>query len=552
LGTRDDRDSTSHVPPEAPTPEPGAPESSDDRAAQHVTVSGGRRVRMTSAEVGFTSPDEVPNKRRTAVSLVLAVPVRSRRRTAVLRAVRHLTPRERVAIGKDARGHVPRSCHAELDLGANRPDPIALLQERARIGVPELVSIRYGRMLESEFAFFRGAAVVMASDLSRTPVTGIQVQLCGDAHLSNFGLFASPERRVVCDINDFDETLPGPWEWDLKRLAASFEIAGRENGLPARTRRPIVVRAVGAYRAAMAMFATQTNLTVWYEQLDAEQFIEDAHAGVQRRLRDHVIAAAERSVAKTRTRDSMQAFDTLTGMVNGEPRITADPPLVVPLADLAEMEDEVAWAHQQLELHRRSLPADRRYLLEQYRFVDVARKVVGVGGVGPRCFIVLLVGIDNHDPLFLQIKEAQPSVLERFLGQSEFSNAGERVVTGQRTIQTAGDIFLGWQRVDEGIDGAPRDFYWRQLRDWKGSVDVDGMHPAMLSGYAGVCGWTLAHAHARSGDRVAIAAYMGKKPVLDEAIADFAAAYADLNARDYKALKDALADGRVIAGTASS
>jgi len=493
--------------------------------------------------------DEIPPKRRTAVSLVLATPGR-RRRAAVLPEVRHLTRKERVAIGKDARGHVPRSCHAELGRGADRPDPIALLQEQARTRVPELIPIRYGRMLESEFAFFRGAALVMASDLSRTPVTGIHAQLCGDAHLSNFGLFASPERRVVFDINDFDETLPGPWEWDLKRLAASFEIAGRENGLPARTRRPIVERVVAAYREAMAMFAGHTNLTVWYEQLDAEHYIEDARSRVQRRLRDHVIAPAELSIAKARTRDSMHAFDKFTHTVDGEPRIIADPPLIVPFADLTEGEDEAAWAHGQLQLYRRSLPAERRYLLEQYRFVDLARKVVGVGSVGTRCYIVLMLGIDKRDPLFLQIKEAQPSVLERFIGHSAFTNHGERVVTGQRTIQSASDIFLGWQRVDDAIDGAPHDFYWRQLRDWKGSVDVDGMHPAMLSGYAGICGWTLARAHARSGDRVAIAAYMGKKPVVDEAIADFAAAYADLNARDYQALKDAVADGRVIADTA--
>ncbi len=539
MGTPDE---PSQVPP------PGSGSDPHDQ----VTAASGRRVRMTTAEVGFSSPDALAPKRRSAVSLVLATPDRRRRRAAVLPEVRHLSREERAAIGKDARGDVPRSRHAELYLGADRPDPIALLQEQARTRIPELIPIRYGRMLESEFAFFRGAALVMASDLSRTPVTGIHAQLCGDAHLSNFGLFASPERRVVFDINDFDETLPGPWEWDLKRLAASFEIAGRDNGLPARTRRPIVARVVAAYREAMATFATHSNLTVWYEQLDAERFIEDARTGVQRRLRDHVIAPAERSIAKARTRDSMHAFDKLTETVDGQPRIAPDPPLVVPFADLDQMDDESSWAHRQLQLYRRSLPAERRDLLEQYRFVDLARKVVGVGSVGTRCYIVLMIGIDKRDPLFLQIKEAQPSVLERFLGASQFSNHGERVVVGQRTIQAASDIFLGWQHEDEGIDGAPHDFYWRQLRDWKGSVDIDGMHPAMLSGYAGVCGWTLARAHARSGDRVAIAAYVGNKPVLDEAVADFAAAYADLNARDYQALKDAVADGRVIADTSFS
>ncbi len=535
MATPDERDGTVGGPPGKPS--------------EQVTAASGRRVRMTTAEVGFSGPDEAPPKRRTAVSLVLATPER-RRRPAVLPEIRHLTRKERVGIGKQARGLVPRSRHAELYLGPDRPDPIALLQEQARTRVPELVPIRYGRMLESEFAFFRGAALIMASDLSRTPATGIHAQLCGDAHLSNFGLFASPERRVVFDINDFDETLPGPWEWDLKRLAASFEIAGRDNGLPARTRRPIVERVVASYREAMATFAAHTNLTVWYEQLDAETYIDAARTRVQRRLRDHVIGPAERSVAKARTRDSMHAFDKLTEMVDGVPRIVADPPLVVPFADLDEADDVSTWAHHQLQLYRRSLPAERRYLLEQYRFVDLARKVVGVGSVGTRCYIVLMLGIDTGDPLFLQIKEAQPSVLEPFLGPSRFANHGERVVTGQRMIQAASDIFLGWQHVDDGLDGGEHDFYWRQLRDWKGSVDVDGMHPAMLSGYAAVCGWTLARAHARSGDRVAIAAYVGKKPVLDEAVADFAAAYADLNARDYQALKDAVADGRVIADTA--
>ncbi len=513
---------------------------------------GARRVRMTSVEVGLVSPDTESPDRRTSVRMMFSGPERRRRRSAVLPEVEHRSRAERSERGKLARRVVPRSRHAELDPGGDRPDPVDLLADQDRTRVPDLVPIRYGRMLESEFAFFRGSALVMASDLSRTPVTDLHVQLCGDAHLSNFGLFASPERRVVFDINDFDETLPGPWEWDLKRLAASFEIAGRDNDLPARTRRPIVERVVRSYREAMSGFAAHTNLTVWYEDVDAEQFIREARARVARRLHGMVIEPAERAIAKARTRDSMHAFDKFTMLVDGEPRIVADLPLILPIAHMEGVEDETAWAHRQLRTYRRSLPPERRYLLEQYRFVDLARKVVGVGSVGTRCYIVLLMGIDGDDPLFLQVKEAQPSVLERFLGPSAYLNNGERVVIGQRRIQAASDIFLGWQRIDDGLDGGTHDFYWRQLRDWKGSVDVDGMHPAMLSGYAGLCGWTLARAHARSGDRVAIAAYMGKGTVLDEAIADFAAAYADLNARDFAAVSRAVAEGRVEADTAFS
>jgi uncharacterized protein (DUF2252 family) len=522
--------------PESPTPDPPV-----------AATGSGRRVRMTPLDVGLTSPDTDSPDRRSSVRMMFSGPARRQRRASVLPEVQHLTRGERVDVGKRARASVPRSRHAELDLGADRPDPLTLLVEQAQTRVPELVPIRHGRMLESEFAFFRGAALVMASDLSRTPATGLHVQLCGDAHLSNFGLFASTERRMVFDINDFDETLPGPWEWDLKRLAASFEIAGRDNALPARTRRPIVERAVRSYREAMASFAGHSNLTVWYEQIDAEQFIRDARSRVARHMRETVIVPAERAIARARTRDSMHAVERFTQVVDGRPRIIADPPLIVPISHIADVDDEADWAHRQLRAYRRSLPPERRYLLEQYRFMDIAHKVVGVGSVGTRCYIVLLMGIDDGDPLFLQIKEAQPSVLERFLGASAYLNCGERVVIGQRRIQASSDIFLGWQRIDDGLDGGTHDFYWRQLRDWKGSIDIDGMHPAMLSGYAGICGWTLARAHARSGDRVAIAAYMGKGPVLDEAIADFAAAYADLNARDYAAAVAAVADGRLAA-----
>jgi uncharacterized protein (DUF2252 family) len=520
----------------------------DPPPAHRAPTAAAVHARMTPVEVGLAPADAALARRRRAAALgrgTVAGRPRDVLAPAMLPGVAHLTRQERSARGRDARAHTPRSRHAELDLGVGRPDPLALLEEQATTRVPELVPIRYGRMLVSEFAFFRGGALVMASDLSRTPTSGISAQLCGDAHLANFGLFESPERHVVFDINDFDETLPGPWEWDLKRLATSFEVVGRENGVPARTRRPIVERVVRAYREAMAGFANHANLTVWYEQLDVDAYLAEARSRVARRLRAGVVGTAERQVVKARTGESLRALATLTHMVDGEPRITADPPLVVPCADLTELQGMIDWAHQQLRSYRRTLPADRRHLIEQYRLVDLARKVVGVGSVGTRCYIALMLGIDNDDPLFLQIKEAHSSVLERFLGPSGFANHGERVIVGQHTMQAASDIFLGWQRVEDGRDGLGRDFYWRQLRDWKGSVELDGMHPAMLSGYAGLCGWTLARAHARSGDRVAIASYIGGGSVLDAAIADFAAAYADLNARDHAALVAAVADGRI-------
>jgi uncharacterized protein (DUF2252 family) len=502
---------------------------------------------MTPLDVGLTSPDTDSPDRRSSVRMMFSGPERRRRRASVLPEVQHLTPAERIERGKHARATVPRSRHAELDGGAGRPDPVELLAEQSHTRVPELVPIRHGRMLESESAYFRGAGIVMASDLSRTPTTGLHVQLWGDAHLSNFGLFASPKGRLVFDINRFDETLPGPWEWDLKRLATSVEIAGRDNGLPARTRRPIVERAVRSYREAMASFAGRSNLAVWYDEIDAEQFIRDARSRVARHARELVVVPQDRSLPRTRTGDAMVALETLTEIVDGAPRIAAAPPLITPVDTGGGPDDDADWAHRQLRAYRRSLPPERRYLLEQYRFVDIARTTVGVGAVGTRSYIVLLLGINDHDPLFLQISEAQPSILERFLGSSAYLNCGERVVIGQRRIQAIGDIFLGWQRIDDGLDGGTHDFFWRQVRDWKGSVDIDGMHPAMLSAYAGLGGWTLARAHARSGDRVAIASYMGKGTVHDEAIADFAAAYADLNARDYAAFAAAVADGRIVA-----
>ena len=470
------------------------------------------------------------------------------RRVPTKARVEHPGVAERVARGQAARADVPRSAHAEFDPGPKRPDPIALLERQAETRVPELVPIRYGRMLVSPFTFYRGAALIMASDLATTPTTGLRVQLCGDAHLSNFGVFGSPERRLLFDINDFDETLPGPFEWDVKRLAASLEVAGRDRGFADADRDVIVRACVRAYRTAMAQFAGQPNLDVFYTGFDIEQIAARYRASVSRKLAKQ----ADKSIAKARTKDSMQALERLTDEVDGQPRIVADAPLIVPVRDL--LPDEAAgnfleWLHARLREYRRTLEIDRRRLLERYEFVDLARKVVGVGSVGTRAWIALMLGRDRRDPLFLQIKEAEPSVLEEFAGRSDYRNAGHRVVSGQRLMQAASDIFLGWLRVTEGFDGAERDFYVRQLRDWKGSAEIEAMVPKGMRIYAEMCAWTLARAHARSGDPVAIAAYLGKKDAFDRAIAVFATAYADRNERDYELLTEAVASGRLEAQT---
>jgi uncharacterized protein (DUF2252 family) len=443
---------------------------------------------------------------------------------------------------------VPRPAQAQIDFPKPR-DPIALLEEQAVSRVPELVPIRYGRMLASPFAFYRGGALIMAADLAGTANSGLRVQLCGDAHLSNFGVFGSPERNLVFDINDFDETAPGPWEWDVKRLAASFAVGGRENGFTEKERGAVVLETLRAYREAMTAFAAMRNLDVWYAHLSIEQAVAEFTAGVDpKRLRK-----AEAAIEKSRTKDSMHAFEKLTHLVDGEPRIISDPPLIVPIDELVPKETEREMIAEELRnlirSYRRTLETDRRHLLEQFRFVDLARKVVGVGSVGTRAWIALLLGADERDPLFLQIKEAQPSVLERFVGKSEYSNCGQRVVAGQRQMQAVSDIFLGWQRVSAGIDGQERDFYVRQLKDWKGSFAFEAAVPTGAAAYGKACGWTLARAHARSGDRVAIAAYLGKSDVFDRAIAAFAETYAEQNERDYQALRDAVGDGRVKAET---
>jgi uncharacterized protein (DUF2252 family) len=472
----------------------------------------------------------------------------SRSRSNGAKRVAHLSVDERIAIGKTARAAVPRSSHAVFDPPADRPDPIGLLEEQAASRVPELVPIRYGRMLASPFAFYRGAALIMASDLAATPVSGIRVQLCGDAHLSNFGVFASPDRRLVFDLNDFDETLPGPWEWDVKRLAASMVVAARANGFTAAEQDTIVRDTAASYRTAMREFAAMRNLDVFYARVDAvgllDQFASSLTKGMRKR--------AKQVFAKAYTSDSMKAFSKLTTMVDGEPRIAADPPLIETLETLFQ-DDADADAfrksmHGLLRSYRGTLDRDRREALENFRMVDLARKVVGVGSVGTRAWIALLLGRDDQDPLFLQLKEAQPSVLERFAGASRYRNHGERVVNGQRLMQASSDIFLGWQRVD-APDGVTRDFYGRQLKDWKGSFVVEAAVPGGMALYGRTCGWTLARAHARSGDRIAIASYLGGGDAFDRAISAFAAAYADQNERDFAALGDAVKSGRVKAQT---
>jgi uncharacterized protein (DUF2252 family) len=461
--------------------------------------------------------------------------------------VKHLTADERTAIGKIARAKTPRESHAAWTAPADRPNPIALLEEQARTRVPDLVPIRYGRMLASPFAFYRGAAVIMASDLSMTPQSGIQAQLCGDAHLANFGGFASPERDLIFDINDFDETLPGPWEWDVKRLAASFEIAARARAFTAKERRLCVLAAVEEYRRAMREFAAMTNLAIWYARLDV--------AGVLQRwggeTRRQELARVDLRVAAAHSKDNVRALERLTRRVDGQLQIVSSPPLIVRLEELMPADE-----HRRLEdlvrdfirRYRATLLIDRRHLVEEYRYVDVARKVVGVGSVGTRTWIILLVGRDETDPLFLQVKEAQASVLEPYVGRSKYAKHGERVVNGQRLIQASPDILLGWDHIQLRED-LPQDYYVRQLWDWKVSAVIETMAPRMLAFYAKACAWALARAHARSGDPIAITAYLGKNDVFAQAIAEFSVAYANQNERDYAALVAAVKSGRIKAET---
>jgi uncharacterized protein (DUF2252 family) len=453
-----------------------------------------------------------------------------------------LSASERSALGKRAREAAKRSSHARWDPPSDRPSPKRILEQQDVSRVPELVPIRYGRMLVSPFTFYRGAAAIMASDLAATPRSGLDVQLCGDAHLSNFGVFAAPDRRLVFDVNDFDETLPGPFEWDVKRLAASFAIACRERGFDDSQRRAITLAAIGAYRTAMRTFAEMSDLEVWYARADLQSALEEWQANLSRKQ----VKTVEKELSKARHKDSKRALSKLSEKVNGVHRIVSDPPLIVPVEELAPSAEHdliEPTLRALLADYRHTLDRDRRVLAERYSYVHSARKVVGVGSVGTRAWIILLVGRDSDDPLFLQAKEAQRSVLEPFTSKSRFAHQGRRVVEGQRLMQASSDIFLGWVTREDESDR--RDFYVRQLWDGKRSADVDLMDPSGLTIYAQLCGWTLARAHARSGDSIAIAAYLGPGSSFDEAVADFAEAYADQNERDYEELLKAVDAGDI-------
>jgi len=458
--------------------------------------------------------------------------------------VAHFSVAERAARGKAARAEVPRSVHAEWLAPPGRRDPVELLEEQAASRVPELVPVRYGRMGVSPFTFYRGAAYLMAADLARSPRTDLRVQLCGDAHLSNFGAFAAPDRRLVFDVNDFDETLPGPFEWDLKRLVASFAVAGRDLGFPREQRRAVNLAVTRAYREAMEGLASMKTLDLWYSRVAAEALIAQFQSAASAKRRKLM----EKNLAKTQAKDSLRAFSKLTTIVDGEPRIISDPPLIVPIEDLADGRDIEAFARGVIRGYRRTLQGDRKQLLERFRYVHAARKVVGVGSVGTRAWIILMLGRDKEDPLFLQLKQAEASVLEPFLGKSRYANHGQRVVEGQRLMQAASDIMLGWDRIT-GPGGVKWDFYMRQLWDNKGSAIIEGMKPRELAAYAEICGQTLARAHARSGDSVTISAYLGKSDAMDQALADFAELYADRNELDYAELTAAVKTGRVKAET---
>jgi uncharacterized protein (DUF2252 family) len=488
----------------------------------------------------------------------------------------HTSVEDRQAVGERGRERTPLSAQADWEPSAGRPDPVELLIEQNATREADLVPVRHGRMTVSPFTFYRGAAKVMATDLATTPMAGLVVQLCGDAHLSNFGGFASPERQLMFGLNDFDETLPGPFEYDLKRMAASFTIAARNNGFTPADTRAVTVESVKAYRLGMAEFAVMRTLDVWYAHMterdiqDAMQAVQEASVAVKPRkgktskkkqggskasktdaaMTAKAIKNANRALRKAHTRDSLGALSKFAEVVDGRHRIVSQPPVIIPLRDLAksyEMTPEQARdaVEEQFRVYKATLSNDRRQMLDRFTIVDVARKVVGVGSVGTRAWMVLLQGRDNADPLFLQVKEATASVLEDHLPKSRYNTPGQRVVEGQRLMQATSDIFLGWTR---GVQ-ANRYYYWRQLRDMKGSALVETMTPVGMTFYARICGWTLARAHARSGDPIAIAEYLGTDDTFDNAIADFSSRYADQNQRDYDTFVKAIADGRIQALT---
>jgi uncharacterized protein (DUF2252 family) len=468
--------------------------------------------------------------------------------------IAHPSVDQRRAQGTEARNWTPPSSHAGWAPAADRADPVGLLEEQNLTREPDLVPVRHGRMMVSPFTFYRGAAKIMAADLADTPTAGLDVQLCGDAHLSNFGAFASPERMLLFDLNDFDETLPGPFEYDVKRMAASFTIAAHNNGFGKADTRAATLASVTAYREAMAGFAQMGTMDIWYAHLDEDELmtaVRSATAKASKTKKEAKAAkrarkTAEKATRKAHTRDSLQALSKLGEVVDGHYRIVSQPPIVVPARDLQatyglSSEETEHAIREQFRTYRATLQYDRRDLLERFEVVDVARKVVGVGSVGTRAFIVLLQGRDQHDPLFLQVKEATASVLEDHLPKSRFRQHGARVVHGQRMMQAASDIYLGWTK---GMD-VNRHFYWRQLRDMKGSAEVEQMSPLGLTFYARTCGWTLARAHARSGDPIAIAEYLGTGDQFDQSITDFSERYADQNERDYQEFTGAIRSGRL-------
>jgi uncharacterized protein (DUF2252 family) len=518
-------------------------------AATRKTATAGAG-KAAPAGAGKTAPAGARKTATTGARKTAATPARKKSSSTVQGdgQAPHLTPEERAALGKAARATVPLEAHADFEPQKSR-DPVGLLLGQAKTRVPDLVPIRHGRMLVSPFTFYRGAALVMAADLRSTPTTDLRTQLCGDAHLSNFGAYASPERRLVFDINDFDETLPGPFEWDIKRLAASFVVAGRDNGFTRKQYRKATLAAAESYRTAMRAFAAQPILTVWYAHLEMERAIAEYKATLSpRQLKERKarIKATEGALAKARTRDSLQAIGKMTTVINGKREIIMNPPLVVPLKDMVDMDPDQARRQivALLNSYRKTLQSDRRILIDHFTLADIAHKVVGVGSVGTRAWILLLESGVEAGGLLLQAKEAGPSALADYAGKSAYANQGERVVAGQHLMQASSDIFLGWLRA-RPTGGQYKDYYLRQLRDWKLSAVIEDMIPPGMEQYARWCGWTLARAHARAGDRIAIASYLGKSTKFDNAIADFAEAYADQNERDHAALADAVKTGKV-------
>jgi uncharacterized protein (DUF2252 family) len=453
-----------------------------------------------------------------------------------------LTPDEWRATGRARRRSVPRSSHAEWSPPADRPDPIEILEEQAKTRVQDLIPIRYGRMAASPFAYFRGAAAPMAWDLAHTPTTDIRVQACGDAHLLNFGMYAALDRRLVFDVNDFDETLPAPFDWDVKRLAASVAVAARDNGFSDRDARTAARLTVRSYRTEMANYATMRFLEVWYSRIDIDE-VSKLFDAVQSK---EAVRRRQRDIAKAHRRTSLRAFLKMCEQVDGQYRIRPAHPVIVrfPIERYPHVLEELRSAVEQY-LYR--LQPERQEVLRRFYFGDFARKVVGVGSVGTEAFVMLLIGDRPDEPLFLQLKEAQESVLAPFAGQSEYEHQGERVVAGQRLTQAAIDPFLGWTTSAGPERTAYKHYYVRQLRDMKGSMSVPLMDPNQLDYYGRLCGWTLARAHARTGRASVISGYLGVGEAFDNAIADFAMAYADQNERDYRQLLEAISAGRVLA-----